>query len=130
MPDLMTRRCSQRGAITAETAIALPFLLTFVLAGSWCVGLVTAHLQCVDASRDIARALARGDSPDDLRALITRTTPPNGAVTFHTTPAIEVTVTVAPRTLFPFLPAPTQSATATLQVEPTAGAAHDEATPS
>jgi Flp pilus assembly protein TadG len=126
----MPRRTSQRGAITAETAIALPFLLTFVLAGIWCVGLVTAHLQCVDASRDIARALARGDSPDDLQTFITRTTPPNGEVTFHTTPAIEVTVTVAPRSLFPFLPAPTQSATATLQVEPTPGAAHDEATPS
>ncbi|MFK4083909.1 TadE family type IV pilus minor pilin [Kribbella sp. NPDC020789] len=113
------RSTSQRGAITTETAIALPFLLTFVLAGIWCIGLITAHLQCIDASRDIARALARGDSPDDVQALIARITPANGAVTFHTDPTIEVTVTVTPRGLFPFLPTPTQSAVATLQPEPT-----------
>ncbi|WP_446459197.1 TadE family type IV pilus minor pilin [Streptomyces zaomyceticus] len=84
----------------------------------WCVGLVTAHVQCVDASRDIARALARGDSHDDLQAFITRTTPPNGAVTFHTTPAIEVTVTATPRSLFPFLPSPPPSPPSPLPLPP------------
>ncbi|WP_405063734.1 pilus assembly protein [Kribbella sp. NBC_01505] len=116
----MSRSASQRGSITTETAIALPFLLTLILAGVWCLGLITTHLQCIDASRDIARALARGESPDDVQSLIRHLTPPNASVTFQTSPTIEVTVKATPRALFSFLPAPTQIAVATLDPEPTA----------
>ncbi len=115
----MSHTTSQRGAVTTETALALPFLLTLVLAGIWCIGLITTHLQCIDASRDIARALARGDTPADLQSLIHQLTPPTATVTYQTTPTIQVTVKATPRPFLPFLPTPTQSAQATLHPEPT-----------
>jgi hypothetical protein len=67
-----------RGAVTVEAAIALGALamvLWLVVAG---VAAVTAHLRCVDAAREAARLIARGDqglaeeaarviAPDDAR---------------------------------------------------------------
>jgi Flp pilus assembly protein TadG len=50
-----------RGAVTVEAAIALGALvmaLWFVVAG---IAAVTAHLRCVDAAREAARLVARGD---------------------------------------------------------------------
>ncbi|MFC9687523.1 TadE family type IV pilus minor pilin [Kribbella sp. NPDC056951] len=116
----MPQTRTQRGAITTETAIVLPFLLTLLLAGIWCIGVVTTHLQCIDASRDIARALARGESPADIQSLIHQITPPASTVTYQTTPTIQVAVKATPRPFLPFLPTPTQSAQSTLHPEPTA----------
>jgi hypothetical protein len=50
-----------RGAVTVEAAIALGALmmaLWLVVAG---ITAVTAHLRCVDAAREAARLIARGD---------------------------------------------------------------------
>ena len=115
----MPRPTSQRGAVTTEAAIALPFLLTLLFAGIWCTGLVITKIQCIDVSRDVARALARGDTPAEVQSLIRQIAPPNTTVTYETTPAIQVTVKATPRSLAPFLRAPTQTTQATLHPEPT-----------
>jgi len=115
----MPRPTSERGAVVAETAVALPFLLTLLLAGIWCTGLVVTKIQSIDVSRDVARALARGDSPTQVESLIRQISPPNTTVTYRTTPTIQVTVEATPRAFAPFLPAPTQTTQATLHPEPT-----------
>ncbi|MET0233922.1 MAG: TadE family type IV pilus minor pilin [Kibdelosporangium sp.] len=53
---------SDRGAVTVEAAIALGALVLamwLVVAG---ISTVTAHLRCVDAAREAARLVARGDA--------------------------------------------------------------------
>lgn len=64
-----------RGSVTAETAVALPSLLlvTAVLLGAVTAG--AQQLRCLDAARDAARVLARGDAPDEAQTVVTRTAP-------------------------------------------------------
>ncbi len=47
----------------------LPAVVLAFLAGSWGVGAVTAQMRCVDAAREVARAIARGEQPGDARGL-------------------------------------------------------------
>ena len=54
-------RRSQRGAVTAEAAAVLPLLVGVVLGLVWVVGLAVAQVRLVDASRGVAREVARGD---------------------------------------------------------------------
>lgn len=56
------------GSVTAETALALPVLALVVATGAWLVSAVTARVRCIDAARDIARAVARGDDVAAARA--------------------------------------------------------------
>lgn len=48
--------------VTAETAVILPFLVATGLLLLWVVSLGITHVQLVDASREGARMIARGDS--------------------------------------------------------------------
>jgi Flp pilus assembly protein TadG len=68
-----------RGAVTAETAIVLPVLVVLLLVGLWAVGVVVANIRCVDAARDVARAVARGE-PSDVAKRIGERSAPAGAV--------------------------------------------------
>jgi len=116
----MPTRRSQRGAITAELAIALPVLLALLLLGVWSIGLVILNIQCIDAARDVARAAARGDPFDEARAIGHRTAP-NATITItRTGQDIHVTVTAVPTHSPPLLthllPTPI-TAEATLQSE-------------
>jgi Flp pilus assembly protein TadG len=82
--DLMTRSRNQAGAVTAETAVALPVLIVLTAALAWLVALGVTQARVVDAARETARALARGDevsvseqygrriAPDGARIRITR----------------------------------------------------------
>ena len=56
---------SQRGAVTAELAMAVPLLLGVTLGLVWLLALATAQVRMVDATREAARAVARGDSTDE-----------------------------------------------------------------
>ena len=69
-----------RGAITAETAIVLPVLVVLLLVGLWAVGVVVANIRCVDAARDVARAVARGEPGDVARRIGERSAPPGAVV--------------------------------------------------
>ena len=114
---------TQRGAVTAEVAIALPILLTLLFLGIWLIGVVTANIQCIDAARDVARAVARGESPEIAQEIGRRTAPSNATITItRTGPDIHVTVTATPNRNAPLLtalPATPTTAKAILQSEPT-----------
>lgn len=72
------RGADERGAATAELALGLPLLLALTVGLVWLLALGAAHVQVVDASREAARALARGD--DEATSLqVARRIAPAGA---------------------------------------------------
>ena len=117
------RRTTARGAVTAEVAIALPVLLTLLFLGVWLIGVVTANIRCIDAARDVARAVARGESPETAQEIGRRTAPANATITISRTDSdIHVTVTATPHRNAPLLaalPATPITAEATVQSEAT-----------
>jgi Flp pilus assembly protein TadG len=104
-------------------AIALPVLLTLLFLGIWLIGVVTANIRCIDAARDVARAVARGESPEAAQELGRRTAPANATITISRTDSdIHVTVIATPHRNAPLLdvlPATPITAKATVQSEPT-----------
>ena len=115
-------KASDRGAVTAELAITLPVLLSLLLLGIWSIGLVVLNIQCIDAARDVARAVARGEPPDQAKAIGQRAAPGSAITITREGPDIHVTVTAKPTHTPPLISAigPTHlTATATLQSEPT-----------
>jgi Flp pilus assembly protein TadG len=77
----MRRRRGERGVVTAELALALPLLVALCVGLVWVLSLATAQTRVVDASREAARALARGDAPGVARDLAGRIAPPGAVVT-------------------------------------------------
>lgn len=73
----MTRR-DERGAVTAELALGLPLLLSVVVGLVWLMSVGAAQVRVVDASREAARAAARGDDAS-AAADIARQVAPAGA---------------------------------------------------
>ncbi|MGW6735203.1 TadE family type IV pilus minor pilin [Streptomyces sp. NPDC055013] len=69
---------SDQGFVTAESAVVLPVLVMFAMALVWCLIVVAAQIQCVDAARTGARAAARQD-PADAVIEVTREAAPRGA---------------------------------------------------
>ncbi len=59
----------QRGAATAELAMALPMLLAVTVGLVWLLAVGSAQIRTVDAARETARAVARGD---DVAAAVAR----------------------------------------------------------
>lgn len=116
-------RRAECGAVTAEVAVVLPVLLAILVFGVWMAGVVIQNIRCIDAARDVARAVARGEPPQSAQQLVRRTAP-EGA-TFSITedgPDIQVTVTkdVTPHwPLLAKLPPIKVKGQATIQSEPT-----------
>ncbi|GAA1477817.1 hypothetical protein GCM10009623_22630 [Nocardioides aestuarii] len=54
-------RPDQRGAVTAELALGIPLLLAVVVALVWLLAVGAGQVRVVDAAREAARSLARGD---------------------------------------------------------------------
>ncbi|HEY0696055.1 MAG TPA: TadE family type IV pilus minor pilin [Kribbella sp.] len=111
-----------RGAITAETAIVLPVLVVLLLVGLWAVGVVVANIRCVDAARDVARAVARGEPGDVAKRIGERSAPP-GAVVGISRDGADVRVVVdadvkLDRVLLSKLPSVEVRGQAAVQVEP------------
>ena len=102
-----------RGSATAELACSLPALALLVLAGLTAVAAVRSQLECVDAAREAARAVARGEAAPDL--------PPGAIVTYgREDDAVRATVSVHHEPLGPHLPGFDVSATAVAADEPDA----------
>jgi Flp pilus assembly protein TadG len=55
---------TERGAVTAELAMAIPVLLAVTLGLVWTLSLGAAQVRMVDAAREAARAAARGDDAE------------------------------------------------------------------
>lgn len=120
-----TRRASalrdQRGAVTAETAVVLPLLAIFTVGLVWMVSLATVHSRAVDAAREAARVVARGESVGAASTLA-RSVAGDARVRISSG-GDQVTVVVSapvkgPGGLFAFLPATTVSARAVAAREP------------
>ena len=98
----------ERGAVTAELALALPLLLAVTTGLVWLLTLATAQSRVVDASREAARAVARGDDVGLARDLAVRIAPEGARVTVSTEGDRVVVATTArvtgPGGLFAALP--------------------------
>jgi len=106
---------------TAETAMVLPVLARLLAVGLWAVAVAGAQVRCVDAARDAARAVARGET-DATATTAAEAAAPGGAQVVVSHNGGLVTVTVSTRVgggLGPLsaITAPTVSATATTAVE-------------
>ena len=55
-------RRDQRGAATAELALAIPVLVSLTIGLVWLLAVGEAQVRMVDAARETARAAARGDA--------------------------------------------------------------------
>lgn len=106
----------ERGAVTAELAMALPLLLAVTVGLVWLLSVGSAQVRTVDAAREAARALARGDDPATAVAAGERVVPPGGRVTVSTSGGDVVALAQAevegPGGLFGFLPSVTVRAEA------------------
>lgn len=101
-------RRHDRGAATAELAMITPALVAVTIGLVWLLSVGFAQLRTVDAARETARALARGDAEASARALGQQVAPP-GATLSIATDGEHVTVIAAapvrgPGGLFAFLP--------------------------
>ncbi|WP_328989126.1 pilus assembly protein [Kribbella sp. NBC_01245] len=79
--------------MTAEVAIVLPVLVIAMFGALWLIGVLVANVRCGDAARDVARAVARGESESIARSLGERTAPRGAHITI-TRQGSDVVVTV------------------------------------
>lgn len=70
----------ERGSVTAETAIVLPVVVVLLAVATWVIGLVVTHIRCLDAARDVARAVARGEPAEEARRIGLRSAPAGSAI--------------------------------------------------
>ena len=91
--DSTRTRHSQRGAVTAETAMVLPLLVALTIALAWLLTLGIAQVRVVDAARETGRALARDES-EGVAIGLGRQAAPEGARIEVSHSANEVVVVV------------------------------------
>ncbi|WP_141014752.1 TadE family type IV pilus minor pilin [Nocardioides sambongensis] len=70
-----SRSTAERGAVTAELVVGLPVLLAVTLGLVWLLAVGAAQIRTVDAAREAARAVARGDDPGAATAAGERVAP-------------------------------------------------------
>jgi len=102
------RARTARGAVTAELALGLPVLLAVTTGLVWLLAVGAAQVRTVDAARETARAVARGDDEGEAVAVGERVAPDGVRVAVHTQDG-RVVVNAAghvpgPGGLFGFLP--------------------------
>lgn len=76
----MRRRRSEAGAVTAELALGLPLLLVVTWSMVWLLTVVVDQIRVVDAAREAARALARGDPQSEAVGVARRVAPAGARV--------------------------------------------------
>jgi Flp pilus assembly protein TadG len=122
----LRRRLGERGAATAELAMVLPLLLAVTVGLVWLLAVGAAQVRTVDAAREAARAVARGDPVAEAVARGRRVAPPRSSVSVHEDGSQVTAVVVGhvdgPGGLFR-LPGATVSADAVAVVEGVAAAA-------
>ena len=72
---------SERGAVTAELAMGIPLVLAVTVGLVWLLAAASAQIRVVDAARESARSLARGDSEEAARSVASRIAPSGASVT-------------------------------------------------
>ncbi|HXH81124.1 TadE family type IV pilus minor pilin [Nocardioides sp.] len=71
---------AERGAVTAELALALPLLLAVTVGLVWLLAVGAAQVRVVDSAREAARAVARGDDQASARSLALGIAPEGASV--------------------------------------------------
>lgn len=108
--------------VTAETATVLPLLLALTVGLVWLISLGIAQVRCLDAAREAARLIARGDT-ESAQAVARRVAPTGAEVRVSgSADLVSVTVSVqarSPLPLFTHLPAIKLSASAVSALEGT-----------
>jgi Flp pilus assembly protein TadG len=74
------RARDERGAATAELAMVLPLLVAVAIGLVWLLSVGAAQVRTVDAARETARALARGDDQASAVARGLEVAPPGSRV--------------------------------------------------
>lgn len=77
---MAARARREEGAATAELALGVPLLLALTVGLVWMLALGAAQVRVVDASREAARAIARGDDVASARAIALRIAPEGASV--------------------------------------------------
>jgi Flp pilus assembly protein TadG len=114
----MSRR-RDGGMATAELAVVLPTLVLIIAAGLSMVSVVVAQVRCVDAAREAARAAARDEPTEVVRATATRAAPAAASVDIGTEgEEVEVTVSARAGKVGGLLPSFRVTATAVALREP------------
>ena len=120
-PAAVGRRRDARGAVTAELALVLPLLVAVTIGLVWLLAVGADQLRAVDAARETARALARGETQEVAVAVGEQVAPDGATVRVSTSDGrVHVTVTgeaTGPGGLFSSLPAPRLHAEAVALVE-------------
>ncbi len=113
----------ESGTVTAESAVILPVLTIFALGLTWVLSLGVTHVRTVDAAREVARVVARGDSAARASALGLRVAPRGSHIAIETsTGTVVVTISApvrGPAGLFAFLPQFEVHSQAVAATEPT-----------
>lgn len=89
-PRTDVRPRTERGAVTAETAMALPMLAVFTLTMAWLVSIGLTEVRALDAAREAARAAARSESGAHARALATAVAPKGSSISITRSPGTVV----------------------------------------
>jgi hypothetical protein len=117
----------EQGTVTAEAALVLPLIAAFCLTLVWMVSVAIAQIRVVDAARDAARSVARGEDAGAAVALAQRGAPHGAQVAIkHSADTATATVSVrvaAPHWLLVPLPAVTVQSSAAVEVENGVGSA-------
>jgi Flp pilus assembly protein TadG len=90
------RARQERGAATAELALGIPLLVALTAGLLWMLAVGAAQVRVVDASREAARIVARGDDVASAEAVALRIAPESAEVSIHVGDA-EVVVTTSAR---------------------------------
>lgn len=117
----MTRARDDTGAATAELALGIPLLIALTVGLVWMLAVAAAQVRVIDASREAARAVARGDDVTAAEAVAVRIAPEDAEVRIEVG-ASQVIVTTSARVrgpggLLASLPGVTVTADAVALVE-------------
>lgn len=77
------RKPNDRGSVTVETAIALPALVIVLMLAMGGLSAIADQVRCVDAAREAARLIARGEV-DQVENAVARIAPAGAKVTVTT----------------------------------------------
>lgn len=94
------RHPDESGAVTAELALGIPLLLALTIGMVWMLAVGAAQVRVIDASREAARAVARGDTAEAAESVALRIAPAGARVRIVSADG-QVSVTTSARVAAP-----------------------------
>lgn len=75
MPQPSVDGRGERGMVTAEAALVVPFLIAVTVTLSWALAVGATQVRLLDAAREGARLAGRGESAEAVQAAVRRAGP-------------------------------------------------------